>query len=468
MIVVTAALCIGMLPEVKDFEVRPVPGEITFKQEKPKSGGNRSVSLTGGFQLRRTFDFIEEGYENLMAWDLNPWKRNKSGFFDHYFNLVSSKDPVDQARVKELQRLAEVWYQRLLLRFPEMAVSIKQVPDDQNGFLKWIEFSERCKLSSKNGEASTLGIPKALTDYLREEGAWDSSVARSWLAENAALLAELRAIGLVPDRSVNGVSIDRWGFIDARLARDCEQALMLESILAAKEGDAATAFESIRAAKGLADHFSQVESPTLLAATVRILLQLDIESRVMNDIIPSLPSGVIDPAEWEAIIKPTVHPPAEFGRLMQGEWSVGIRYYLLPALLDSENPHSAPDAGDLLDDYTMKYAEIVRMHESATIQDLESLKLPAMTVNPDLSRQSRMATEDMFVGAQAWRKGWQRAQLVSALTQAAFAIMKGQPIPQDPVYGQNYQWDPATRQLSMPANQVFEEMHIKPVTVPGL
>ncbi len=74
----------------------------------------------------------------------------------------------------------------------------------------------------------------------------------------------------------------------------------------------------------------------------------------------------------------------------------------------------------------------------------------------------------IYIGASAWRKGWDRAQSSFAMTQAAFAIMKGQPIPQDPVYGVDYRWDPATRQLSMPAGEVFDQLEIKPITVPKL
>lgn len=68
----------------------------------------------------------------------------------------------------------------------------------------------------------------------------------------------------------------------------------------------------------------------------------------------------------------------------------------------------------------------------------------------------------------AWGIGWARAQSSSAMTQAAFALMEGQPLNQDPVYGKAYPWDPATRQLSMPAGKDFEGMKIRPITVPKL
>ena len=53
------------------------------------------------------------------------------------------------------------------------------------------------------------------------------------------------------------------------------------------------------------------------------------------------------------------------------------------------------------------------------------------------------------------------------MTNAAFAMMKGQPIPADPIHGLPYVWDPATRQLSPPADPVFEEQQLKPITVPA-
>jgi hypothetical protein len=54
------------------------------------------------------------------------------------------------------------------------------------------------------------------------------------------------------------------------------------------------------------------------------------------------------------------------------------------------------------------------------------------------------------------------------MMQAAFALMKGQTLPLDPVYGQPYGWDPATRTLSPPAHPAFEEMKLNPIVVPKL
>ncbi len=459
------SLGFGLLPELEEFEVRPIPGEITFKNTKPEVSHTSTVSARKRFGW--SMDWFEEGYDNLMQWEYNPWKRNPGGFGDHFFKLCESKDPRDLAKASELRRLAEPWHQKLLLRFPELAVTLRNVPDERNGFLKWLDFSDKMKGDDGSGQP-VLDLPKELSDYLNQNGAWNSDAAKVWLDQHKSLLDEIRAIGLLPDRSVNGIPTERWGFIPARFAKTCGDVLIIEARLAAEQGDPAAALESIRAVTGLADHFTEIETPTLLAATVHSLMRLNLASHVLNDIIPALPAGQVDPAAWENALNPTVSGPAEFARIMTGDWSVMNRDYLLPMLLDAEDPKYPPDGGDLLDYVSLSYLEIVRSHESATLSDLPTLQFPPIADASHLSRASGQAAATISMGASAWRKGWDRAQSVSAMNQAAFAIMKNQPIPQDPVYGVDYRWDPATRQLSMPSGNDFDAMGIKPITVPKL
>jgi hypothetical protein len=53
------------------------------------------------------------------------------------------------------------------------------------------------------------------------------------------------------------------------------------------------------------------------------------------------------------------------------------------------------------------------------------------------------------------------------MTRAAFAILKDQPIPQDPIYGLDYVWDATTRQLSFP-RVIPGDMRIPTLTVPKI
>lgn len=454
----------GLLPQLGNFEVRAIPGEITFLHPTPLPYRPFAVSSPERPSYRRSMEWFEERLETVMTWEHNPWKRSPIGFGDHYFKLQGSTDPLDIAKCKELRRLAGEWNQRLLLRYPELAVPMKQVPNERNGFLKWLEFSENFRKGGPSHPA--IQFPTELDDYLNQGGKWNPEAATAWLAKEKPRVDEIRAIAQMPEASVNGIPVERWAFIDARLARSCAQALIIEARAAADRGDVATALQTVRAVKGFSDHFTEIETPTLLGATVQILLQRDLESRVLSEIIPALPADRINPAEWESALNPTVNAPIEFARLMKGEWSASSRQFLLPMLLDAEDPKCPPDSGELLDAYSMWFVEIARTHNPAPLTDLPTLSLPIAPNTRHLSRGSRQIVEVLAVGASAWRKGWQRTQSASALTQAAFAIMKGQPIPKDPIYGKDYSWDPATRQLSMPAGPEFDAMEIKPIIVP--
>ena len=461
-----AALVFGLLPELPSMAAQPIPGEITFSSEKPAKATVGTISIVNTPRIHPS-EWFEVGYENLMKWEYNPWKTNNPyPFGAHYYKLLGSKDPKDQARAKELQRLAKAFYERLLLRYPEMAVAMKSIPDDQNGFLKWLEFSERLKKANSDSYYSSLGFPDELDQYLNHDGPWNAEAAKTWLSQQKTLIDEIRAIGLTSDASINGIDIDRWAFVPARLAKSCAESLMLEARYAAETGDTATALESIRAAKGLADHFTDVETPTLLGATIKLLIQQQLDKFVLNEIMPALPAGKMDPAAWESVLNPTVSSPTELAKLFRGDWSSSTLQYILPVLVDAEDPDAVPDAGNLLDAHTAPFAENIRIFECAPMSDLPTLVAADIPDVSNLSRKSRQIAETFYIATRAWQKGWVRCQYLTSMTQAAFAVMNDRPMPKDPIYGQDYHWDSVTRQISMPDGNNYTELDIKPITVP--
>lgn len=168
-------------------------------------------------------------------------------------------------------------------------------------------------------------------------------------------------------------------------------------------------------------------------------------------------------------MNPEPKTPADFARVMTGEWHVGSRHWLLPPVADVEDPKYPPDPEALLDAYSGTFLEIVSLHQGQPLSKLPQIEIPSAP--PDLghlSRQSRETTEMLGIGMAAWRKGWERAQSVSAMTKAAFAIMQGQAVPDDPIHGQPYRWNETTRELSAPESPAFEEMDLKPIKVPRL
>lgn len=469
---VTVALYFGLVPELEAMRKPKVRGELTFPEERPGPERSRSrdsaESSGASVTLDESMDWLGENYEKLMSWDKNPWKRPARMFGSHFLEMKASKDPQDQAKVRLIEQLADSLYQQLLRRYPELAVEMRQVAPERNGFLKFLDLEEKHrKNSAQLGSAELpVPIPESLTKHLQGE-AWDSQAARSWLDSQRSFIDEIRSIGLLPERSVAGIDLDRWFFIHARFAKGCADALLLDARLAAEDGDAERAMASVRASVGLADHLGEVETPTLLAATVQIILRQNAQRYVLSEVMPQLPPGAVDVSAWRSTVDPRVQEPGDFARFMTGEWHVTSRYWLLPPVADVEDPKYPSDPEAMLDAYSGTFLDIVNLHRGQPLSRLPEIEIPSAP--PDMSRLSRHSRETMamlWVGSRAWRKGWDRSQSAAAMNQAAFSIMNGETPPNDPVYGLPYRWDPSTRTLSAPDSPAFKELDLKPIKVP--
>ncbi|WP_265595153.1 hypothetical protein [Haloferula sp. BvORR071] len=473
MVPLGVALYCALTPEPGNGGSPLVRGEVVFRSERPPRVSKETVAsqvTTPRHSSRSVWDWATEWldgqFENLMTWERNPWKRSERlTFGSHYFKLKASKDPADQAKVKEIKRLGEELFKRVLARYPELAVADRKVSTERNGFLRWLEFSERFKADPKTGKAA-FEVPEDIRKHLAGEKPWDAAAVRAWLEHERANLDEIRAIGLMPDQSVTGIDIERWSFIGAQLGKSATEILLLDARLAAEEGDAARALESIRAANGLADRFGKVETPSLLAITVEILIRLETQAYALKEVMPSIPTGQLDVQAWQEALNPTVAPPAEFARIMAGEFHVGSREFLMPMLADAEDPKYPVDPDALIDVQASYFSQYQDLFAGTSPADWTKTKFPGIPDMDHLSRSSRELIEILFVGANAWSNGFQRAQSTTAMTQAAFAIMQGQPIPNDPVYGLPYGWNPSTRTLTPPESPEFEKMKLKPIVVP--
>ena len=462
------ALIFGLLPELEAMRNPPVRGELVFPKERPVFKAADEVPSRGGASLQ-SMDWLMDGYENLMTWDKNPWKRRQASFGSHFGQLKSSKNPLDQEKARQIERHADYIHQQLLKRYPELAAGMRHIPPERNGFLKFLELQERYNKPRQAFSALLpVPIPESLVNHLQGE-VWNTGDARSWLDSQRSLIEEIRSIGLLPERSVTGIDLDRWSFIPARFAKSCAEALLLDARLAAEDGDTERAISSVTAAVGLADHIGDVETPSLLATTVQILVRMSAQRYTITEIMPRLAAENIDVSAWRDALDPVARDPGDYARVMTGEWHVGSRYWLLRPIADPEDPNHPPDPEALLDAYSGTFLEIVSTHRGQPLSRLPEIEIPGGP--PDmshLSRSSRVTMEILWVGAKAWRKGWDRAQSATAMTQAAFAIMQGQAVPNDPVYGLPYRWNPDSRELSPPDSPAFQEMDLKPITLPKI
>ena len=467
------ALFFALLPKLAAVGTRKHAGEIHFAAARPidlpETDRKAAARPPGaGWSL----DWLQGRVDDLMAWEHNPWKRPKpKGFGSHFYDLLHSKDPADHAKAAALRKKAAELYQRVLERYPELAVEMRNVPPERNGFLKWLELSERFQADPSRLEkdgAKTIGMPESLKEFLAGRGPWNAAEARAWLAKEKAFLDELRAASLLPERSVTGIDVHRYSFINMRLAKECGEMLMLEACLAAEDGNTAGALEAVQAARGLADHMGKVEMPSLIAVTVQLLLEFQLRSYTMAHVIPSLPEGQFEPGVWEKVLQADPVPPESFVRIVKGDWNIGAQEFFLPIISDLEDPKYPKDPEAAIDYNAGNSIALMKAYEGkSSLADWNTVTPPPLMDMSHLSRSSRDVAEMMCVGWRAWADGLERSQHSMGMTQAAFAIMKGEAPPVDPVRGLPYVWNPATRELSLPPDPAFDQVKLKPVIVPA-
>lgn len=418
------------------------------------------------------YDWYDEGMDAVMNWNFNPWRNNSrssNSFGERFRSLRRSKDPKDQAEYQELMRQGEEWFQRILARYPELAASYKPVPDDRNALLRLRNLENRLRRSGPNGEDFNFNLPEGFAGAPNQPDG-NLGEAKTWLDANRSLVDEIRAIGLMPDRSSADLpplnSESMWGSTFANI-------LLMDARAAAANGDLSSAAESVRAATGLADHLKNSDAPTFLDSLVGSLIQQRVQSYVITNILPSIPAGQVDLSLWEKALNPPLQQPADFSLIVKSEWSSTMRNYLLPSLADTANSSNPNDSEALTEAYTQHMLALARQNESLALTDLPANPSTKSDVS-DFSKRSRQVAADrlfMTEGTFDMQEIWEYFQTDVGPSQAASAILKGQPIPNDPIYGKPYVWDPVTRQLSLPSGPEFDKNRSRSrssITVPKL
>ena len=138
---------------------------------------------------------------------------------------------------------------------------------------------------------------------------------------------------------------------------------------------------------------------------------------------------------------------------------------LLPIFADPAESRAPADADLMVEAYTSYLARITQFNAPLALTDLPSHPNPEFD-DSGLTLRSRQLTEGLQ-GSQ-FRDSWERQQINTGLTLAAFAILKGQPVPNDPVHGQPYTWNPDTRELSMPNGPQFSRLGKTRIKLPKL
>jgi hypothetical protein len=367
-----------------------------------------------------------------------------------------SADSLRRKNVRSPRRDPKEWFAEVRARNPELEPEWRTVPDHENGFLQWLEFCEKHRIEEGLG-TEKLDIPENIAEMLSDPEKWDSQAMKAFLDENKELLDTITRIGLLPSQSAAGIDVDRWSFIGARFTKQSADLLLADARMAAEAGDLNLALTRVKAVSGLANHYDQIEAPTLLMATISILVRLNAQDQVIKHFLPALNGNTAEIARWREVVRSPNMEPADYARLLRGEGWLGLSAFVIP-MVNTDNSYSSrsyiPDPDALFDAYaqsciaTAKKAQTLTLDELFIIEENDDPGSPIDVTH--LSKEAQSLLELCRSGTSAWANGWARSVSLSARTDAALAILQGEEIPLEPFTGIPYVYDPVMRTVQAP------------------
>lgn len=270
--------------------------------------------------------FCMAGYLGIM----DIVAENQSRGIDR-FNNLKQKNPSCSAPdenspdVQALQQKIDKWYPKIIEQYPRLKVEFKDIPDEQNGFLKILEWQEEVLLPVK--EEPMKGVLFELPAEFLSRIDWDHLLAnpeeiKSFLAPKQIILDRAIAIGLLPEQSAKGISPNRHLFRNISFNTKIAEYLQLKAIAEANRGDVNATLKTVKAIHGWINHFCNTETPYLMTTTISIPMRLGLQSTIHDQILPRLAKEDIDYAQWIDLTKPGQDIQQQWLSMWRGEWYV--------------------------------------------------------------------------------------------------------------------------------------------------
>lgn len=320
-----------------------------------------------------------------------------------------------------LQKKIDAWYPQILERYPLLKVEYKNVPDDQNGFLKIIEWQEELLPLSKDEFPNALNT-KLPPGYL-EKIDWDHLLANpqeieAFLAPKKAILDRAMTIGLLPEQSSSGISSDRYLFRTSLFSNKIIKYLRLKAIAEAKQKNVKATLKTLLALKGWANHMSNMETPYLMSTTVATSIRLSLQSTIHNEILPLLAKDDIDYEQWAKLTESAPDLPHQWLKMWRGEWCVIAKSKWNTKTLLDEN-FSDPIA--FMNASASVFNSISDPETFFTLEEWNTPPPPAK-----LTRKSRIFYEDQFNKDlfTSFGKGLLRSHTILRQYEISFALKK--------------------------------------------
>ncbi len=377
-----------------------------------------------------------------------------------------SIEPERRMREEAVQLASRQWYEELLESHPGLQIEWRDVPDERNGLLQLAELVNKSALDSRGGMAA---ISEEIIEMIEGRVAWDPVAFRKWSNQNQELMDTVLAISEMPDRSARDITYHDPLAAPPQFVSDMGFLLRATGRLAFDDGDEDLAFRYHAAAMNLAAHLDQVEKTPLLSVIVAHQIRQSVRTEVADNLLPAM-SGSHDTVQaWRQMLSPSSNPSPLPANTYISEWHIITREIMLPSLLSgdfsrfhfaSPTPDfkpSIPDPALFLDSHAAYVLENAgRLEQGETLISPEQ----SAAIPDNLSAGGKALLDTLWFGATVY-DAFNIDRTRAAMSDAVWAAHLGEPMPEDPVSGLPFVWDPEEKLLSPPV----ESPAIPPVSV---
>ena len=441
----------------------------------------RIFSVSGiGFVLLAIILVFLKGKQGLFS-EADESSRSTVGWTGSETRKHDSRDESKRSRGKrglsvddpEVQREAEQRYQELLARHPEFKVEFKDVPDEENGFLQFLNLLD--DLKPGDPFHTSLVMDKDFREMLDGETAFDPALLDTWIEKNPDLFQRILNMAEAPGRSVKGISMERYHFISALPATIANGLLLASARAALERGNPDEALRYHRASLNFANHLDGTEIHSTMGRSVSNLLRKFSVENFHKHILPELINNPETLAAWSGAIPMSRHIEEDAPEMFKGEWHLSTRMMLLPILisadpsvLDGIQPLTTAEQYDVAEAYTSRMIDRIDGFSLGNFTNLGETSRGPFKEYPSLSPSANRILEALFIDLRSWFIGLSRQVSVTAQHEALLSIALGEPPPSDPISGEPFLWDPETRTLSLPdAHKGFDDAIMIPLKLPA-
>lgn len=349
-----------------------------------------------------------------------PWGR---GWWHDFKFYLKQKSPSylapdeNSPEMQALQQKIDEWYPKIIEQYPLLKVEYKNIPDDQNGFLKILEWQEQLDAQES---WDLVSFPDKFNDLL-QLGSNNISIpdqkiheAEEYLKNHKILLNRAMKIGQLPDQSVANISANRYWPTSLPFSSSIFGHLKLKALLEAYRGDEYATLQTLKAILAWGHHLSGIETSPLTIAPRGIALQSQCLKTIHEQIFPLLSDKKLIFSQWTEIMETDLNILNQWQHLLRSEWHIVLKT-MIPSYLLSENPR---DPIAFLEVYTIAISDL---------SDPAALTTTGITFTPPaikLSRKSHGVYEMTTMALQPMAHASLQIQATNQQYQLAFTLKK--------------------------------------------